>query len=247
MSLTKATSRVIADNTITDLQIASNAAITGSKLADNTITNLQIASNAAIAGTKIAADFGSQDVVVSNTWSFGGRNSAGTRDSYFIPNWSDNWSYLNHGANGMRIRLPNDTAQVTIDASGNVSVRNNITAFTSDERLKTNFKIITKPLEKLKEISGYEFDWLKVKCDSIDFKPELSHEHGVKAQEIQRVIPDAVCLAPADTVIDKNNKKVSKSGENYLTVKYDKIIPLLIEAVKELSKEVEVLKQKINS
>ena len=64
-------------------------------------------------------------------------------------------------------------------------------------------------------------------------------EHvGVLAQEIQQVLPQVVLQAPFD--IDPTSGSIS--GEHYLTVQYDKIVPLLIQAIKELSAEVEALK-----
>ena len=66
-------------------------------------------------------------------------------------------------------------------------------------------------------------------CNSKGFKPENLSEHGVLAQEIQKVMPDAVVPAPF------NN--------DYLTVRYEKIVPLLIQAIKELKVEVESLKK----
>jgi hypothetical protein len=56
---------------------------------------------------------------------------------------------------------------------------------------------------------------------------------------VQAVLPEVIKPAPFDT--DENG--ASKSGENYLTVQYEKIVPLLIEAIKELSKKVELLEQ----
>ena len=51
---------------------------------------------------------------------------------------------------------------------------------------------------------------------------------GVSAQQVQRILPEAVHIAPFDADGEK-----SKSGQNYLTVQYDKLVPLLIEAIKE--------------
>ena len=62
---------------------------------------------------------------------------------------------------------------------------------------------------------------------------------GVFAQDVEKVQPEAVELAPFDNDSDDN----SISGKNYLTVQYEKLVPLLIESIKELKKEIEELKK----
>ena len=62
---------------------------------------------------------------------------------------------------------------------------------------------------------------------------------GVFAQDVEKVQQEAVELAPFDNDSDDN----SISGENYLTVQYEKLVPLLIESIKELKKEIEELKK----
>jgi hypothetical protein len=124
--------------------------------------------------------------------------------------------------------------------NGEFYARGNITAYSSDQRLKNNFQPIQNSLDKLEQIGGYEFDWDMDKCRSLGFAPAQMHEHGVKAQEIQKVVSDAVTLAPFD-----DNGGESRTGENYLTVKYERLVPLLIEAIKELNAKVEELKKKL--
>ena len=62
---------------------------------------------------------------------------------------------------------------------------------------------------------------------------------GVYAQDVEKVQPEAVDLAPFDNDGEDN----SISGEKYLTVQYEKLVPLLIEAIKQLKEEVEELKK----
>jgi hypothetical protein len=62
---------------------------------------------------------------------------------------------------------------------------------------------------------------------------------GLIAQEVQKIIPEAVSKAPFDT----DEKGNSISGMNYLTIHYEKIIPLIIETIKEQQKEIESIKK----
>ena len=104
-----------------------------------------------------------------------------------------------------------------IEASGDV-----IAFGSSDKRLKDNIKPITEPLWKVSQIGGYTFDW-NDKQDTYE-----GHDVGVIAQEIEEVLPEVVMTR--DT--------------GYKAVKYEKIVPLLIESIKELKKEVDDIKQK---
>ena len=106
----------------------------------------------------------------------------------------------------------NDISGSTIRASGDVIAFNS-----SDERLKDNIVQIKNPLEKMESIGGYEFDW--------NNNQQIYHGHdiGVIAQEIEKVLPEAV----------------KDRGSGYKGVQYDKIIPLLIESIKELKQKVE--------
>ena len=106
----------------------------------------------------------------------------------------------------------------TINAGGDV-----IAYASSDERLKDNIKPIENPLDKISQISGNTFDWNSEKQNIYNGK-----DYGVIAQEIQKVMPELV-----DT-----------RDSGYLAVKYDKIVPLLIESIKELKREIEELKSK---
>ena len=133
-------------------------------------------------------------------------------------------------------------ARAFIDASyGRISITSTITQNASDVRLKTNIKVIDNPIEKIKKIRGVTFDWIDNITSEYDFHPDSMHETGVIAQEIQEVIPDAVTTAP----FNGNYTKKSGTDNNFLTVKNEKIIPLCIEAIKELSAQVELLKSKV--
>ena len=109
---------------------------------------------------------------------------------------------------------------------GRIDASNDIVAYsTSDVRLKNNIKSIDKALDKVNKIQGIEFDWIekeKVHGNS-------GHDIGVIAQEIEKILPGVV----------------TTRGNGYKAVKYEKIVPLLIEAIKDLSKQVDGLKRLI--
>ena len=117
-----------------------------------------------------------------------------------------------------------------LSASGNISgsqieASGDIIAFgSSDRNLKDNIQPIENPLEKMEKIGGYTFVWNN-KQSTYQGK-----DVGVVAQEIQEVLPEIV----------------SGRANGYLGVKYEKIVPLLIESIKENTKKIKELEQEIN-
>lgn len=113
------------------------------------------------------------------------------------------------------------------NTAGRLEAANDIVAYSSsDRRWKTNIKNIDSPLEKISQINGVEFDWI----EDEPVHGNKGHDIGVIAQEIEKILPDAV--------------QTRESGMK--AVKYEKVIPLLIEAVKEQQKQIEELKQLLN-
>jgi hypothetical protein len=123
-----------------------------------------------------------------------------------------------------------------------------VTANASDERLKTNVRNIDSPLEKISKINGVYFNW-NDKAKELADKDTKTNQVGLIAQEIQKVLPEVVKVAPFDIEFDDENslpgqnKYKSKSGENYLTIQYEKMVPLLVECIKELKAEIDELKK----
>ncbi len=105
-----------------------------------------------------------------------------------------------------------------LHVDGIIASTNDIIAFSnSDNRLKDNVKPIKNPIEKIKQIGGYTFDW------NNNQNVYQGEDVGVIAQEIEKVLPSLVQ--------DKEN--------GYKGVKYDKIVPLLIEAIKDQQNQID--------
>jgi hypothetical protein len=169
-------------------------------------------------------------------------------------------------ANNTTLRIPNGGAQIQNIASfpytgvGNqgyalrvgsiqgttAEFSGDVTANTSDKRLKTNIVNIDSPLEKISKINGVYFNWNEL-AKELDEKNTEIREVGFIAQEVQEVLPEIIKRAPFDTTMDESiTDRVeykSKSGEEYLTIQYEKIVPLLVECIKELKLEIEELKK----
>lgn len=107
--------------------------------------------------------------------------------------------------------------------TGDVNATGDVVAYySSDKRLKDNIIRIENPLEKVSKIGGYTFDWNDKQ------QTYTGKDVGVIAQEIQEVLPELV----------------TERDNGYLAVKYEKIVPLLIESIKELKQEIDDIKQK---
>ena len=114
---------------------------------------------------------------------------------------------------------------VASGVDGEIRAQTDITAFySSDERLKENIQPIVDALSKVESISGNTYDW---KAGFETIHSHTGHDIGVIAQEIEKVLPEVVI-----------NRETG-----YKAVQYEKIIALLIEAVKELKEEVNELKR----
>jgi hypothetical protein len=122
--------------------------------------------------------------------------------------------------------------------AGEIVATNNITAYYSDARLKNFQGPIPDALHKVKSLGGYLYIENEV-AKSFGFN-NPDQQVGVSAQEVAAVLPHVIALAPFDMAEGGQ----SASGQNYMTVRYERLVPLLIEAIKELSAKVEALEGK---
>jgi hypothetical protein len=112
--------------------------------------------------------------------------------------------------------------QTAITATGD------ITAFFSDDRLKDRYSNISNAIEKVKSLNGFYYE-PNITAQDLGYQKEM--HVGVSAQEVNAIMPEVVAPAPID------NK--------YMTVKYDRLIPLLIEAIKEQQIQIDELKAQL--
>ena len=185
--------------------------------------------------TYLTSETSHSDVLVDGDFTSNGFMRRIGPGSYTI----DGGSYLPLGGGALTgaLSIINGALGVGTAAStvtGEIRATNNITAYySSDKRLKENIEPIENAVEKVKAISGVRFDWTE------DYIKERGGEDdyflrkkdvGVIAQEIQEVLPEAV----------------AEREDTTLAVRYEKIVPLLIEAIKEQQKEIDKLKEILN-
>ena len=130
--------------------------------------------------------------------------------------------------------------------NGNIRTSDTITSFGdySDERLKDREENIENPLDIVGKLQGFYYRPNKTANDlGIKGNKTNKRELGVSAQDVQKILPELIDIAPADISYDAENNVISKTGSNYLTVNYEKMIPLLIESIKELNKNINELKK----
>lgn len=113
----------------------------------------------------------------------------------------------------------------TITASSSITAGGNVTAY-SDIRLKANVEVIPEAISKVKQISGYTFDRIDRECD---------RQTGVIAQEVMKVLPEAVSGGPTE-----------EDPDAPYSVAYGNIVGLLIEAIKEQQNQIDELKRRID-
>ena len=204
-----------------DKIVGANLVISGSASlpSDTTLTLAQ--ANATNLSVTNNANFSLGSNVVVN---FGDGNGRATIN--FSNAVLSNTVALNHRLQVGTFSSGTSGAQVNSTAveADNIYARNDLIAnYSSDQRLKDQVIKIDTALNKVEEIGGYQFTW----NNNVDDHRAGSIDYGVIAQEVEEILPHAV---------DINNR-------GYKTVNYNSLIPLLIEAVKELSGRVKELEK----
>jgi hypothetical protein len=169
-------------------------------------------------------------------------NAQSTQASAYTAQWNNfrpfYWN-LSTGAVSIDYGVPGSYGGVIIGSSlgigtspdlgnlGSIRAINNITAYYSDERLKNKLGVIENALDKVASLEGFYYEANET-AQELGYK--VKREVGVSAQQVQKVLPEIVSPAPID--------------DKYLTIDYERLVPLLIEAIKELKQEIDVLKGK---
>ena len=146
---------------------------------------------------------------------------------------------FNHGTSAESMRITSSkrvgigttSPAQALHVVGSIVATGNITAYYSDERLKDFKGKIDNPLEKINTLNGYYFKPNETAL--IAGAEQNGLEVGVSAQEVEKVLPEIV--------------SPSALGKDYKTVSYEKLTPLLIEAVKELSAKVDDLELRLQN
>jgi hypothetical protein len=119
------------------------------------------------------------------------------------------------------------TPSVHLQVAGDI-IANSI-AGSSDARFKSNINPIEKPLQKVQQLRGVTFDWKTKEFPERAFSDNRAL--GFIAQEVEQVLPEVV--------------QTEKTAEGYKAVQYDKVVALLVEAIKEQQKQIEALQKEI--
>ena len=136
----------------------------------------------------------------------------GTTGAWNVVNTND--IYYSTGNVGVGLNNPSHKFHV----NGNIYATGNVTAY-SDNRTKTNLRVIKESLEKLQRINGYTYD-----KDGVKYT-------GLVAQEVLHILPEAVV----------------GSEEDGYGLAYGNMVGILVEAIKELSEKVKNLEEKVYS
>jgi len=207
--------------------LSGSATFTADQAGASTFTVTSNATNANTASTIVArdgsGDFSAGTITATLNGNASTATSATSATSATTATTATTANGLNTGNDYQVNSLGVGTA--ASGTAGEIRATNQITAYYSDDRLKTKLGSIENALDKIEALSGFYYEANET---AQEMGYEAKREVGVSAQEVQAVMPEVVTPAPID--------------EKYLTVRYERLVPLLIEAIKELRAEVKALK-----
>jgi hypothetical protein len=205
----------------------------------NALLTYSYQGNGNVGGTGNASWHPSGIYSAGYNWLYGGINGGGSSATNFgdvraniFYDYTNTGFYIDAAStsviNSIQVNTAIGVGTAPSATTGEIRATNNITAYYSDARLKTFLSTIPNALEKVEQLSGYYFIENEI-AKSLGYDND-ERQVGVSAQEVQLVLPEAVAPAPI--------------SDEYLTVRYEKIVPLLIQAIKELAEKVRQLENR---
>jgi hypothetical protein len=216
---------------------SNTVAVTGAVSASGNVTGNYILGNGALfSGVSTSSsniNNGTSNITVTSS---GGNITVGVTGTSNVVVWSSAGQYVtgivsasgNIYSNG-NVALGLATANARLHVSGNIYATGDIVSSYSDERLKTRLGNIDRAVEKVLAIDTFYYE---PNHTAITLGAEPGRQVGVSAQSVQQVQQETVTTSPLSS--------------DYLTVKYDRLVPLLIAAVKEQQQAIEQLRSEIS-
>jgi hypothetical protein len=142
--------------------------------------------------------------------------------------------------NNVSIGTSSNIDTLTIDG-GIIASRGIVSSF-SDNRLKNHTSNIANPIDLINKLNGFHYTPNDM---ALQYGFPSVPDVGLSAQEVQSILPEIVRIAPFDMMLDSYSNIISKSGDNYLTICYEKLAPLFVESIKALKKELDDVKREL--
>jgi hypothetical protein len=117
-----------------------------------------------------------------------------------------------------------------VTTTSTLRAQGDVIAYYSDMRLKTKIGDIQDPIGKLQSLNGFYYEPNEI---AQSYGYEVERRIGLSAQEVKEVVPEAVHDAPI--------------GDGYMAVDYAKLVPVLVEAIKEQQKQIDELKARLDA
>ena len=193
--------------------LSGSQTFTANQATNATFTVTSNATNANTASTIVARDASGNFSAGTITASLTG-NASGSAATFTSTSQNSQFNSIGVGTAGS-------------GTAGEIRATNNITAYYSDDRLKTRLGVIEDALAKVKTLDTFYYEANET-AQALGY--EAIREVGISAQQVQAVMPETVAPAPID--------------DQYLTVRYERLVPLLLAAIKELEAKVALLEAK---
>ena len=164
----------------------------------------------------------------------GGREKAAIyhQETHGTAHYGGDFIFCLNTATGGATQVSASDERFRIKRNGAATLQGALTQNASDIRLKENIQPIENSLEKVKSLSGFTYNWNKTAQDlGFEGKEHDELQVGLSAQDVEKIQPEVVKPAPVD--------------KDYKTIQYEKLVPLLVEAIKEQQEQIETLKTEV--